>query len=537
MLRALAAVAAVAFALLVVRAARVGIAGDYVDPIGRVTAQDEALYSHSAIEMARGGGWLTPTFMGRLALYKPPLLIWAAGLSARIFGIGRLPLRLPVVMVCSLCAGLVFWWAAEMTSWQAGLWAAMLLVSDRMWHVLASLCMTDGLLVAAFVVAMYCLFRDPWLESRLSLWGYAGAAAAAVLTKGVAGVLPLAILGLYWIVAPRRYRPVFARVCLAGGLAVALAAPWFVYQLAAHRRWFWTEHIQVEILGFGAGAPPQTSGEGHAMFYFLRMAAIDPVLLAVAVSAIPGLWAALRKRSSDAVVLVCWLAVPLAATFVWQYRNVAYLLPAIPAMAILAGAYGPFATGRAAKWMLVFPLAAFAGKAAFPRMPWSISFEPTTQAVAPLLSSYCERGRGNELIVVDVVDDIYAATLPLTQLRYAVVGGGPEAGSYGMPFREMGIAVTTAEFGEIARLEPMYRDRLRQWGIDSSKPIATLIVAPTQQDLAELVRDHPMVDFVMPDRYRAAAGASHEVVGAGGYLLLLAKSALPRAPRAWTCWM
>src|SRR5207244_3800682 len=96
MRRAFIAVALLALACLLLRSARVGLAGDYVDPIGKVTAQDEALYAHSAIHMAAEGNWLTPMFMGRYALYKPPLLLWMSGWSARLFGISRLFIRLPV---------------------------------------------------------------------------------------------------------------------------------------------------------------------------------------------------------------------------------------------------------------------------------------------------------------------------------------------------------------------------------------------------------------------------------------------------------
>ena len=95
MRRALCAVALLALACLLVRAVRVGLAGDYIDPISKITAQDEALYAHSAISMARHGDWLTPHFMGRFALYKPPLLIWGAAISTRILGVSRLALRLP----------------------------------------------------------------------------------------------------------------------------------------------------------------------------------------------------------------------------------------------------------------------------------------------------------------------------------------------------------------------------------------------------------------------------------------------------------
>src|SRR5262249_53349361 len=156
-------------------------------------------YAHSAIRMALQGGWLTPVFMGRYGLYKPPLLMWASGISARLLGVSRLGLRLPVALISSLAVGFVFLWAAEIRGWQAGAAAALPLVSNRLWHVLAGMCMTDGLLVAFYTAAMYCLFSDPWLESGIALWGFAASVAAAILTKSVAGVLPLGVLGLYWL--------------------------------------------------------------------------------------------------------------------------------------------------------------------------------------------------------------------------------------------------------------------------------------------------------------------------------------------------
>ena len=111
---ALSAVAMLALACLLLRSARLGIAGDYVDPVGKVTAQDEALYANSAIHMAVAGDWLTPQFMGRFALYKPPLLLWLSGISARVLGVTKLILRLPVALLCSLAVGLLFLWVAEL---------------------------------------------------------------------------------------------------------------------------------------------------------------------------------------------------------------------------------------------------------------------------------------------------------------------------------------------------------------------------------------------------------------------------------------
>jgi hypothetical protein len=541
MQRALCAVAVLALACLLLRSARVGLAGDYVDPIGKITAQDEALYANSAIRMARQGDWLTPMFMGRYALYKPPLLMWAAGFSARILGVSRLALRLPVALLASLGLGLVFLWVAELRSWQAAACAALLVASNHLWHVLGGMCMTDGLLVAFYIAAMYCLFSDPWLESKPALWGFAGAVAGAILTKSVAGVLPLGALGLYWLAAPRNQRPAFARVCLAAGLALALAAPWFVYQAVVHSRWFWAEHINLEILAFGAGAPPQTSRENQALFYLLRMPVVDPVLTAIAIVALPGFWGELRKRSGPAVLLLCWMAMVLASILVFQYRNLSYTLPLIPALAILATAYGSYTAGRRAVWVLVFAGAVFAGKAAWPSTPWGISFHRgTIQAVAPLVSDYCARGRFHELILVGMDDDLYASALPLPKLRYSLVGASVAGGKYGMPFDSMGIVLTAAQFNDPARWTPVFRQRLSEWGIDSAEPIGTLITPASPEELAQMIRAHPDSDFLAPARYRnaveAAARANHEIVEAPEHFFLLSRQGTGQtASPAWSC--
>ncbi len=540
MRRALCAVALLALACLLVRGARVGLAGDYVDSIGKITAQDEALYSHSAIAMARGGDWLTPRFMGRYALYKPPFLVWTAALSCKLLGVSRLSLRLPIAILSAISLGFLFLWAGELAGWQAGAVAGALLLSNHLWQTLAVLCMTDGLLLACYVAAFYAVFCDPWLESRAALLGFSGAVAAAILTKGIAGIPPLGVLGLYWLAARRQERPAFPRLLLAGALALVLAAPWFLYQFAVHPRWFWTEHIAVEILGFGAGAPPQTSHENQALFYLMRLAVTDPFLLAAAAVAIPAFLSDLRRRRSAPVLLAAWMAVMLAAMLVWQYRNASYLLPMVPALALLAAGWGPFSTPRYAPWMLVALAAAFMIKANVPELPWGLDYRAgTVQPAARVLSGYCAQARGNELIVLDAADDLYASTLPLARLRYAtVVPVAAPAGPYAMPFAEMGISVTVDQFTNLARYTPDFRAHLRDWSLDSDAPIATLITARGAADLAALVRAHPESDFLIPGAYRKAVeSAPQESSGAAGdLLLLLSRTVLPRkSPPAWSC--
>src|SRR5438132_6561310 len=88
----------IAFAVIVWNVDSNSVGSSYLDPIAPLRTQDEAVHIHSAIRMARCGGWLTPVFMGRLFLFKPPLLIWLSAVSIRIFGLSLISARLPVLL-------------------------------------------------------------------------------------------------------------------------------------------------------------------------------------------------------------------------------------------------------------------------------------------------------------------------------------------------------------------------------------------------------------------------------------------------------
>ncbi len=543
MRQAFVAVVLIAFAVLFIRAARVGLAGDYLDPVAKISAQDEALYSHSAIRMAQRGDWLTPRFLDRFALYKPPLAIWLAGISAKLLGVSRIALRLPMILIAALGLGLLFLFAAEMRAWQAGAFAVALLLSNRLWMVPASMVLTDGLLAAFEIAAMYCLFADPWLESRAAFWGFAVSFAAAVLTKGIAAA-PLALaFALYCVFAPARRRPTVRRALAVIAAAALFVLPWYAYQAVVHTRWFFAEHFGLEIFSFGAGAPPQTTEENHALFYLKRLVWMDPVLLSLALTALPGWFAELRKRSAEATLVACWLAPMLAAVFIWQYRNGTYLIPCLAPMAVAAAVYAPL-PNRSGWWTAALLSASLAMKLAMPAAPWGLSFAAgTIQPAACPLQDYCRMARGNELVVVDLADDLYASTLPLANLRYALVSDSMSGGQLTMDFPSMGITMSAGQFDDFGKWESHFRAILRQWGIDSSEPLARLIVAATPAQMMDVVRAHPLMDFFMPDRYRAAAeaaaGAGHDwAMAPPGYFLLLARRRLPRAnPPQWTCAM
>jgi hypothetical protein len=515
---ALVVVFLVSFAGLGYRFQQAGIAASYVDPMGKIRAQDEAVYSHSAIRMARQGDWLTPRILGRYALYKPPLLLWLSGFSAKLLGVSPLSLRLPSLLAGALVGVLLFAWLRTSVSLPAAVGAVALLLSNPLWHSLSRLCLTDALLSLFIVAALLCLFRDPRLTGPFAFYGFGAFTGAAIMTKSIAGLLPFLVLLVYSLLARGEERPSARRIFQAGLLAGALAVPWHLYQLLVHPRWFWAEYVQVEILTFGFHSPYQSTQENHLLYYVKRLLLTDPVLCFAALLAAPWLLGASRRRqATGALLLVCWLGVIGASVFCFHYRNTSYLMPLIPALAALSVSYGPlFAGKRALAVTSVLCLLSFL-KACFPDRPWGLSYQPAVPvASAPLLEAYARQSRPNELILVWPDDEFNSALMGLPRVRYCLTSLQDDPARYGLDFRYLGINVTARQFVELEKWRPIFAQRLRAWGLDSDEPVASFIVARSTDEVLAIILARPQSDFFLPEELRSGLepriGPAHRLV-------------------------
>jgi 4-amino-4-deoxy-L-arabinose transferase-like glycosyltransferase len=511
---ALVAVFCAALALLSVRAAHLHIADTYLDPVGKVDAQDEAMYASNAFHMASHGNWLTPVYQGRYGLYKPPLLAWLAAASAKTFGETAFAARLPVLLIAALTTCLLLLWLRSVA---AGIAAALLLLANRLWFTLSTLCLTDALLTAFIASAALCLYRDPSLESRRARWAFAVATAAAILVKSVAGIVPFLVLLAFCALSKRGERPPVRRIVWIVLVTAALVLPWGLYQLAVHPRWFWNEFVLSEIVTYGVSSPIQTTQENQMLFYLKRLFLMDPVLSIAALAALPVLWRAWRRRETEAAVLIAWLGVVFATAFLWSYRNVTYLAPAIPALAILVA--------RAIPPRVLVPLAAIAlvVKIALPVHTWGLDLRPAVlHPSVVLLDDYARQHRNRDLILVDPFDGFYSSVLPLRKVRYCFVSpsGVPPQGPLDLHY--LGIAVSGEEFARLPQMEGTWRTRLREWGLESSEPIATAVVPKSREEVVALIAAHPDTDFLLPESYRGTTAGHTQGESGGGFVFGLA---------------
>ncbi|MBL8216242.1 MAG: glycosyltransferase family 39 protein [Bryobacterales bacterium] len=471
-------------------AGRADLGSGYIDPEGRIAPQDEAVYTHIALGMVQSGDWLTPRFLGRLALFKPPLLYWGSAASLRLLGGTAFAARLPSLLAAATIALVLF---LAVGGWRGAV-AAGLWVANPLAYTLARVNLTDSLLACWILLASVAIWRR-WRAV------FAVAVAAAILTKAIAGLMPVVAIGIWWLLTPgkREQASLWLPALLA---ACVLTVPWFLYQFLVHPRWFQAEFIDFEILGFTLGAaPPQTTGESSFAFYALRLAKTSAPLLLITLAALPNAWRS-RKQAPLLVLAVSVAAVTLAVAGN-SYRNFAYVLPAIPLLCWLAGRYAPRQAFLAALLL-----------------PFFLQPAGPPIAVADGLKRYQALDRGRELILVDTDDQFLAATMGFPKLRYAFFGKESDYRRFGLDFRHLGIVMTPEE---LAQDPAPYIARLREWD-NGPEPIGTVLVLESADKLTRLLAQRKAADFVIPAKFRAAAGSTHEVREDGrGYLFLLAR--------------
>jgi 4-amino-4-deoxy-L-arabinose transferase-like glycosyltransferase len=302
---------------------------------------DEGRYAEIPREMVATGDWVTPRLDGFAYLQKPPLQYWATAAAYELFGASEWTARLWTALA-GLLAVIATWFAGRrLLGTDAGAYGALALLASPYFVVMSGINTLDlgvslflSVAVFAYLLSRQAATRAPEAGWMLVAWA---AMALAVLSKGLIGVvLPFATLVAYaaWHRNPRA----LARLHWLPGLAlfVAITAPWFVLAARANpgflEFFFLHEHFQRFTSTVHNRAGP--------IWYFVPI-----LLLAVApwiAAAAAGAARAWRARPEGDTVsprrfLLVWCVVVFAFFSTSQSKLPAYLLPIVPALALLAG--------------------------------------------------------------------------------------------------------------------------------------------------------------------------------------------------------
>jgi 4-amino-4-deoxy-L-arabinose transferase-like glycosyltransferase len=349
---------------------------------------DEGRYAEIAREMTVTGDWITPRLNGIKYFEKPPLQYWATAAAFEAFGERDWTARLWTGLTGFLGVLLTGWLGRRLYGPVAGALAAVVAGTSVMYFVVGHLNTLDMgttfSLEAALAAFLFAQGAPPGSrpERRWMLAAWA-AMALATLSKGLIGLaFPVMTLVAYSAVE-RDLRP-WRRLHIVPGLVVflAIAAPWFVAVSLANpefpRFFFVHEHFERFLTTEHRRVQP--------FWYFA------PILVAGLIPwstiAVHG-WVEGWKRPGPGALhagrfLALWAIVIFAFFSASGSKLPSYILPVIPALAVLAGDALARMSGRTLRRHLVVVVAAgLAG------LPWLYAAMPTLEdASAVMLTRY-----------------------------------------------------------------------------------------------------------------------------------------------------
>ena len=282
---------------------------------------DESRYGEISREMLASGDWVTPRLNGFRYFEKPPLQYWTTAALFSVFGEKDWVARLWTALVGFAGVLLVLYAGNRLWGPPAGAYAAAALAGSPLYVILGqvnTLDMTVSFFLAAALVA--------FLGGRMFVFW--AACAAAMLSKGLIGiVLPVAALFFYMLLKRdwglvRRVRPV-----AGGALFLVLAAPWFVVVSARNPEFFHFFFIQEHFERFTT----EMHHRVHPFWFFVPILAggLGPWLLPFLRS--------LKPRDDATLLLVVWTAVVFFFFSASDSKLPPYVLPILPAAALLVG--------------------------------------------------------------------------------------------------------------------------------------------------------------------------------------------------------
>jgi len=313
----------------------------YLPGLGRpaLWEPDEGRYAEIAREMYLTGDYITPRDNFVRYFEKPPLVYWAEAAAISIFGANEFAVRLPAalfsageVVVSAAIAEVMFGEAIAILT-------AITLALCPLFFGFARFATLDPAL-AFFMTAALGAF---YMAARSRDFGTGGGRrwfvlAAAMLAFGTLAKGPVApvlcgAIALIWLLVEHRASEIMRMPWLLAGLTYcAIAVPWFA--VAAHRnpdflRFFLVhEHVQRYLANTEHGWGPWffipiVIGGTWPSFFFLPLGLRE-------------LSAPESSHRSELRFLVVWFLVIFLFFSIPRAKLGSYVLPAIPALSIMA---------------------------------------------------------------------------------------------------------------------------------------------------------------------------------------------------------
>ncbi|HZV87668.1 MAG TPA: glycosyltransferase family 39 protein [Candidatus Binatus sp.] len=326
----------------------------YIPGLASPPMMDDADSEHAQIpvEMLQRHDYVTMYVNGVRYLEKAPLPYWIMAGIYSVAGVSEFSVRLELSLFALLTFLAVFLLAREIAGEEAGFYAALALATAIGPYIYTRFIIPDIMVCFWLTVTVYLFWRS--LEeprpSRLLCWSIGVVTALDVLTKGLIGLaFPIGIIGGYLLIT-RNWRHLLKMRLVSTTLVfLAVGAPWHVLAtlrnppMGEAKGFFWFYFINDQILRYlNLRVPRDYDKVPLLLFWGLLLVWTFPWSFAVVKSLkqvplrVRDWGGQLDKPSRGALLMAVWAAFVLVF-FSFSTRQEYYVLPALPALAVLCG--------------------------------------------------------------------------------------------------------------------------------------------------------------------------------------------------------
>jgi 4-amino-4-deoxy-L-arabinose transferase-like glycosyltransferase len=305
---------------------------------------DEPRYAQVAREMLARHDWVTPVLGGKPWLEKPPLLYWQAMAAYAVFGVADWAARLPSAIDATCMVVVVFLFLKKFRR-GSELDGALMVASCAATIGFSRAAATDMPLASTFTIALLAWYG--WRESgsRLYLAATYAFLGFGTLAKGPIAVF-LAVLVITAFAAITKNWSAPKRPLWWPGVLiyVLVTLPWFVAVQIRNPEFLRVFIFEHNLARFGTDMYHHV----QPFWYFLPVSLLGLVPWTVLIAAafyenVVVLWRE-RKQGFESedeynIFLVLWLVLPIIFFSLSKSKLPGYILPALPAGALLLAEY------------------------------------------------------------------------------------------------------------------------------------------------------------------------------------------------------
>ncbi len=317
-----------------------------------LSVPDSGRYAEIPREMLESGDWVTPHLNGVKYFEKPPLFYWLQLLAFKVAGVGADVAMVPNFVLSVAIVVVTYLLGDALFGRKSGVASALALASSLGGFVFTRVLTLDVILSCMLTVSIGS-FWLAYLRREQGgvtyLWVAYIAAAGAVMSKGLVGLLfPMLILGS-WILLTRDWRGLrYWMYWPAISVAMLLVLPWHLLMQQCHPEFWQFYFVEQHFARFFTDYAMRQQG----WWFFGVVLLVGWYPWVVMFSAILRNLLKRWRYRWEQFKLSCWDVVAKSELFIamWavvivlffscsQSKLIPYILPAFPPIALLVGNY------------------------------------------------------------------------------------------------------------------------------------------------------------------------------------------------------